>query len=194
MKLPKYLRKRRGLLELKYEGKWISWNAYHSKLAAYILGKGENWPFTNKSKILYLGAAEGNTVSFLSKICNNGEVIAVDISAIAMAELITLAEKETNIIPFLGDAHFPEKYRAYTRNTDVLYQDIAQSDQVEIFVRNYRFFNPICGYLMIKSRSISGNGKNIFDKVETTLKKEFNRLEIIDIKKWAKGHKAYYIE
>jgi len=194
MKLPKYLRKRRGLLELKYEGKWISWNAYHSKLAAYILGKGENWPFTNKSKILYLGAAEGNTVSFLSKICNNGEVIAVDISAIAMAELITLAEKETNIIPFLGDAHFPEKYRAYTRNPDVLYQDIAQSDQVEIFVRNYRFFNPICGYLMIKSRSISGNGKNIFDKVETTLKKEFNRLEIIDIKKWAKGHKAYYIE
>jgi len=194
MKLPKYLRKRRGLLELKNEGKWISWNAYHSKLAAYILGKGENWPFTNKSKILYLGAAEGNTVSFLSKICNNGEVIAVDISAIAMAELITLAEKETNIIPFLGDAHFPEKYRAYTRNPDVLYQDIAQSDQVEIFVRNYRFFNPICGYLMIKSRSISGNGKNIFDKVETTLKKEFNRLEIIDIKKWAKGHKAYYIE
>ena len=38
------------------------------------------------------------------------------------------------------------------------------------------------------------NDKNIFDKVEATLEKEFNRLEIIDIKKWAKGHKAYYIE
>ena len=194
MELPKYLRKRRGLLELKSGGKWISWNAYHSKLAAYILGKGENWSFTNKSKILYLGAAEGNTVSFLSKICNNGEIIAVDISAIAMSELVALAEKETNIIPFLGDAHFPEKYQTYARNPDILYQDIAQSDQVEIFVRNYKFFNPTCGFLMIKSRSISGNDKNIFDKVEATLEKEFNRLEIIDIKKWAKGHKAYYIK
>ena len=75
-----------------------------------------------------------------------------------------------------------------------MYQDIAQSDQVEIFVRNYRFFNPMFGFLMIKSRSISGNDKNIFNHVESTLKKEFKILEIIDIKKWAKGHKAYYIE
>ena len=194
MELPEYFRKRRGILELKSEGKWISWNAYHSKLSAYILGKGQNWPFTNKSKILYLGSAEGNTVSFLSRICNNGEIIAVDSSAIAMSELVALAEKKTNIIPFLGDAHFPEKYQAYARNPDILYQDIAQNDQIEIFVRNYRFFNPICGYLMIKSRSISGNDKNIFDKIENTLKKEFNVLEIIDIKKWAKGHRAYYVE
>ena len=47
---------------------------------------------------------------------------------------------------------------------------------------------------MIKSHSISRTGKNIFEEVENTLKKEFRRLEIIDIKKWAKGHKAYYIE
>ena len=194
MELPKYLRKRRGLLELKNEGKWISWNAYHSKLSAYILGKGKNWPFKNKSRILYLGAAEGNTISFLSRICDHGEIIAVDNSEIAMSELVSLAEKKTNIIPFLGDAHFPEKYQVYSRNPDILYQDIAQNDQVEIFVRNYRFFNPICGYLMIKSRSISRNDKNVFDKIENTLKKEFNIIEIIDIKKWAKGHRAYYIE
>ena len=47
---------------------------------------------------------------------------------------------------------------------------------------------------MIKTHSISGSDKDIFNKVENTLKNEFNRLEIIDIKKWAKGHKAYYIE
>lgn len=194
MELPKYLRRRRGLLELKNGNKWISWNAYHSKLSAYVLGKGENWPFKKDSKILYLGAAEGNTVGFLSKVCKNGEIIAIDISATAVAELVNLAEKESNIIPFLGDAHFPEKYQVYARNPDILYQDIAQSDQVEIFIRNFKFFSPMCGYLMIKSHSISGTGKNIFEEVENTLKKEFRRLEIIDIKKWAKGHKAYYIE
>ena len=193
MELPKYLRRRRGRLELKHGNKWISWNAYHSKLSAYVLGKGENWPFKKDSKILYLGAAEGNTVGFLSKVCKNGEIIAIDISATAVAELVNLAEKESNIIPFLGDAHFPEKYQLYARNPDILYQDIAQSDQVDIFIRNFKFFSPMCGYLMIKSHSI-GAGKNIFEEVENTLKKEFTRLEIIDIKKWAKGHKAYYIE
>ena len=194
MELPIYLRKRRGLLELKQGSKWISWNPYHSKLSAYVLGKGKNWPFTKESKILYLGSAEGNTVKFLSKLCVNGEIIALDISAIAMAELIALAEKETNIIPFLGDAHFPNKYQAYARKPDILYQDIAQADQIEIFTRNYKFFNPKCGFLMIKSRSMSGNSNDIFDKIEISLNKEFNNLEIIDIKKWAKGHKGYYIE
>ena len=58
MKLPNYLRKRRGTLELKHGKKWISWNPYNSKLSAYLLGKGINWPFTRKSNVLYLGATE----------------------------------------------------------------------------------------------------------------------------------------
>ena len=194
MSMPKYLRKRRGLLELKQNKKWIIWNPYHSKLAAYMLGKGENWPFSKECNILYLGAAEGNTINFLSKICDNGKIIGVDISPMAMAELVKLAEKRKNIIPFLGDAHFPEKYEIYTGNPDIIYQDIAQSDQIEIFIRNYHFFKPKCGFLMIKSRSISGKDKDIFEKSEKILENEFNLLEIIDIKKWAKGHKAYYIE
>ena len=68
MDLPNYLRKKRGKLELKKGKKWITWNPYHSKLAAYVLGNGGNWPFKRESKILYLGAAEGNTVNFLSDI------------------------------------------------------------------------------------------------------------------------------
>ena len=190
----KYLRKQRGLLQLKQKEKWIVWNPYHSKLAAYILGEGENWPFSKECNILYLGAAEGNTISFLSVICDKGKIIGVDISPMAMAELVKLAEKRNNIIPFLGDAHFPEKYEIYAGNPDIIYQDIAQSDQIEIFIRNYHFFKPKCGFLMIKSHSMSGKNKDIFEKSKELLEKEFNLLEIIDIKKWAKGHKAYYIE
>ena len=194
MSIPEYLRKRRGLLELKQNRKWIVWNPYHSKLAAYVLGKGENWPFSRKSNLLYLGAAEGNTINFLSKICDKGKIIGVDISPMAMAELVKLAEKRNNIIPFLGDAHFPEKYEIYTGSPDIIYQDIAQSDQIEIFIRNYLFFKPKCGFLMIKSRSMSGKDKDIFEKSKELLEKEFDLLEIVNIKKWAKGHKAYYIE
>ena len=194
MFIPKYLRKRRGLLELKRKNKWIVWNPYHSKLAAYVLGKGENWPFSKEDNVLYLGAAEGNTISFLSEICDEGKIIGVDISPMAVAELIKLAEKKRNIIPFLGDAHFPGKYEIYTGSPDIIYQDIAQSNQIEIFIRNYHFFKPKCGFLMVKSRSMSGKDKDIFEKSEKKLENEFNLLEIIEIEKWANGHKAYYIE
>ncbi len=194
MDLPNYLRKKRGKLELKKGKKWITWNPYHSKLAAYLLGSGENWPFTRESKVLYLGAAEGNTVNFLSNICIEGRIIAIDISRISMIELVTLAEKKRNIIPFLGDAHFPEKYRNHAGNPDILYQDIAQADQVNIFVRNYKYFKPKYGFLMIKSHSISGKESEVYSETKKILKQNFDVVKVTNISKWAKGHNAYYIE
>ena len=142
MDLPNYLRKKRGKLELKKGKKWITWNPYHSKLAAYVLGNGGNWPFKRESKILYLGAAEGNTVNFLSDISIEGRIIAIDISRMSMIELVTLAEQKKNIIPFLGDAHFPEKYRNHAGNPDIIYQDIAQADQVNIFISCLLYTSP----------------------------------------------------
>ena len=194
MALPAYLRKKKGFLELKKNKKWISWNPYHSKLSAYVLAGGPEWPFEEKSNILYLGAAEGNTVSFLSHICHGGRVIGIDISFVAMAELLVLAEKRKNIIPFLGDAHFPKKYHPHAGIPDILYQDIAQRDQVEIFIRNYDFFEPKCGFLMLKSRSAPGKDSEVFEKCVKKLKSRFGRVDTVDITKWAKGHMAYYVE
>ena len=51
MALPDYLRKKRGFLELRRDKKWISWNPYHSKLSAYVLANGPEWPFEEKSNI-----------------------------------------------------------------------------------------------------------------------------------------------
>ena len=194
MALPDYLRKRKGFLELKTNKKWINWNPYHSKLSAYILADGSEWPFEKKSTILYLGAAEGNTVSFLSHICHEGRIIGVDISSMAMAELLVLAEKRKNIIPFLGDAHFPNSYRPHTNIPDILYQDIAQRDQVEIFIRNYDFFGPKCGFLMLKSRSSPGKDSEVFQDCEKKLEFRFKKVSTVDITKWSKGHMTYYVE
>ena len=194
MALPDYLRKKRGFLELKKNKKWISWNPYHSKLSAYVLADGPEWPFEEKSNILYLGAAEGNTISFLSHICHGGRIIGVDSSSVAMAELLVLAEKRKNIIPFLGDAHFPKKYDPHASIPDILYQDIAQRDQVEIFIRNYDFFEPKCGFLMLKSRSSPGKDNEIFRDSERKMESRFKKVNAVDIRKWAKGHMAYYVE
>ena len=194
MALPDYLRKKKGFLELKRNKAWISWNPYHSKLSAYVLANGPGWPFEEKSNILYLGAAEGNTVSFLSHICHGGRITGVDISSVSMAELLVLAEKRKNIIPFLGDAHFPKSYRLHAGIPDLLYQDIAQRDQVEIFIRNYDFFEPKCGFLMLKSRSAPGEDSKVFEKSEEKMKSRFKKVVSTNISKWAKGHMAYYVE
>ena len=194
MGLPKILRKKKGRLELKLKNKSIIWNPYTSKLAAYILGHGKYWPFTDKKIVLYLGAAEGNTVNFLSHICHQGRIIAVDISAVAMAELLKLVQKRKNIIPCLEDAHFPNRYKLQTNIPDIIYQDIAQGDQIEIFIRNYEYFKPKYGFLMLKTGSMHGNKRDILEKVNLKLGEKFKRVDIVDISKWAKGHNAYFVE
>tara|TARA_B100001094_G_scaffold35681_2_gene29734 strand:+ start:26272 stop:26856 length:585 start_codon:yes stop_codon:yes gene_type:complete len=194
MKLPNYLKKRKGLLQIRKEQKWEVWNPYHSKLAAYIIAGGANWPFRNNSKILYLGSAEGNTVSYLSEICKADTITAVEISSVAMAELLVLAKEKKNIIPSLNDAHFPEKYRIQANNPDIIYQDIAQNDQVDIFIRNCDFFRPKYAFLMLKTQSIAGKSKDLIENTKIKLNERFEKVEIININKWAKGHSAYYVE
>lgn len=194
MHLPNNLRKKRGLLQIKKNKKWETWNPYHSKLSAYLAAGGENWPFKANSKILYLGSAEGNTISYLSEISKTNTITAVDISAVAMAELLVLAKSKKNIIPSLNDAHFPERYRIQANNPEIIYQDIAQNDQVDIFIRNCKYFKPKYAFLMLKTQSISGKNKDIFKDTEGKLKENFEKIETVNINKWAKGHSAYYME
>jgi len=194
MKLPNYLRKKKGLLEIRKKQGWGIWNPYHSKLSAYLMAGGKNWPFKKNSKVLYLGSAEGNTISYLSEICTTNTITAVEISAVAMAELLVLAKKKENIIPCLNDAHFPEKYKIQANNPNIIYQDIAQNDQVDIFIRNCNYFKPECAFLMLKTQSISRKNKTIFEDTKIKLNEIFKNVEIININKWAKGHSAYYME
>mgnify|MGYP001189385973 FL=1 len=194
MDLPKILKIKNNRLQLRVKNNWINWNPYTSKLAAYILGNGKFWPFTDKKIVLYLGAAEGNTVSFLSHICHQGRVIAVDISSVSMAELLKVVEERKNIIPCLEDAHFPNRYKLQANIPDIIYQDIAQGDQIEIFIRNYEYFRPKCGFLMLKTGSMHGKKMDILEEVKYTLKENFKQVHIVDISNWAKGHNAYFVE
>ena len=194
MSLPNYLRKKRGLLQIRKKNGWNVWNPYHSKLSAYLMAGGKNWPFKKNSKILYLGSAEGNTISYLSEICLTNNITAVEISAVAMAELLVLAKEKENIIPCLNDAHFPEKYRIQANNPEIIYQDIAQNDQVDIFIRNCEYFKPKQAFLMLKTQSIAKSDFDIFKNTEKRLSEIFEKVESVNINKWAKGHSAYFME
>jgi fibrillarin-like pre-rRNA processing protein len=133
------------------------WNAFRSKLAGAIMKGLRESPLTVGSKVLYLGAASGTTVSHVSDIVeSSGKVYAVEFSPRVVRELIMVAQRRPNVITILGDARFPQRYRTTLESVDVLYVDIAQPDQAEIASYNADFYLKQGGHLLlaIKARSI----------------------------------------
>lgn len=71
------------------------WNPRRSKLAAALLNGLEMLDLNNDSKVLYLGASTGTTVSHISDICDEGLIYAVEFSPVSMKKLVRLSQKET---------------------------------------------------------------------------------------------------
>lgn len=171
------------------------WDPYRSKLAALILkGKGQTaLSLTRDSKILYLGAATGTTVSHLADMVSEGLVYAVEFSARSMRDLVRLCERRKNIIPILADAAKPEEYAPLLEPVDLVYQDVAQRNQSEIATLNcaryLRDGGGLC--LMLKSRSVASTASPRA-VLQSELKKleGFEGIEVMDLKPYHLDHWA----
>ncbi len=128
------------------------WDPYRSKLSAlYYLGKGIE--LTPAMRVLYLGAANGTTVSHVADYVE--VVYAVEFAPRPMQDLLEVCRRRRNIIPIMADAARPEQYAPLVESVDLLYQDVAQPDQAAIVLRNSVFLKP--GgiiILMLKTRSV----------------------------------------
>jgi fibrillarin-like pre-rRNA processing protein len=146
------------------------WDPYHSKLAALII-KGATIPLKKDHTALYLGAANGTTVSHVSDILSCGTVFAVEFSPRAMKDLIRISIPRKNLIPIFADARHPEAYRNMVTEVDLIYQDVAQREQAGIAIRNAELFLKKWGLLVlsIKSRSI--------DSVKNTDEVSYNEIK-----------------
>ncbi len=133
------------------------WSPWRSKLAASIKKGLRELPLQSDSRVLYLGAASGTTASHVSDLCPQGRVFCVEISLRSFRDLLTVCRDRPNMFPLNADARRPEGYGAVVGEADVIYQDIAQRDQVGVFLANAR---PLlraggAGLLMLKARSVS---------------------------------------
>ncbi len=152
------------------EGEFRHWAPEHSKLSAAIVQGLKTFPFHAGTKILYLGAAQGVTPSFLSDIVGpEGEIYGVEISKRALRDLIFVCEKRSNVFPILADASQPQEYAADVGKVDVVYEDVAAREQDDILARNATACLKTGGYAMlaIKARSIdsAANPDTIYEKV-----------------------------
>jgi len=152
------------------------WDPMKSKLCSSILKGLSQTGLRENQLVLYLGASTGTTVSHVSDIVGReGFIYAVEFAPRVMRELVFVAESRKNIAPILADANQPDTYFHKITQVDFLYQDIAQKNQPEIFLKNMVFLKRDgFGMLCVKSRSIdiSKRPAEIFRDVRAKLEKE----------------------
>lgn len=175
------------------------WNPRRSKLAAALLNGLEKLNLEDTSKVLYLGASTGTTVSHISDIVINGKIYAVEFSPTTAKKLVQLSRQRPNIAPILGDATKPKGYLNYVENVDLVYCDVAQPTQTELFMRNMNLFlkDDGMGLITIKARSIDvvQKPKKIFKEEEKKLKeKGFKIIDKIKLEPYEKDHVALLVE
>ena len=170
------------------------WNPFRSKLAAAIMNDLKNFPFNQKSDVLYLGVSTGTTISHISDIVNQGGTIfgIEHASRVARDFLDRVATHRKNIVPIIQDARRPEEFFSVYKKVDIVYVDIAQPDQTNIAIENCRLYLKSGGYLflVIKTRSI-----DVVKDPKMVIKDEIKKLETlfeikqtIDLQPYDKDH------
>lgn len=175
------------------------WNPGKSKIGAVILKGAQNIGIRKGSSVLYLGSASGTTVSHVSDmIGKEGIVFAVDLSATVMRDLLFLCERRENIIPILESASHINELAKRVCLVDVLFQDIAQRDQVNIFLNNMDAFVKDGGYglLAVKARSIdvTARPKSIFAQVKSQLEKRVTIIDFRELDPFQKDHCMFIVK
>lgn len=172
---------------------WVPWR---SKLSALI--KKTDMTFPGKGNVLYLGAAQGTTVSHISDLLEEGIIYAVEFSETAFRRLTLLARERNNIVPILEDAFHPERFRMMVPAIDILYQDVSQKEQLKLFLMNSRVFlkKGGLGVLMLKSRSVDVTARpcDVYEEVSKGLKENCLNIEVfVELDPFSVDHAAFVV-
>lgn len=171
------------------------WDPFRSKLAAAILNGMGSFPFAEGSRVLYLGASTGTTVSHVSDIVGPGGIVfgVEHASRVARDFLDRVASRRSNIVPVMSDARQPNAYAAVFGKADVAYSDVAQPDQTGIAMSNCRAHLRAGGDLLmvVKTRSI-----DVVRRPDSVVDGEIERLraggftvsESVDLSPYDKDH------
>ena len=170
------------------------WNPFRSKLAATIMNGLRDFPFMQKSSVLYLGVSTGTTISHISDIVGqNGIIFGIEhTSRVARDFLDRVASHRKNIIPIIQDARKPQEYFSVFKKVDIVYVDIAQPDQTDIAINNCKMYLKSNGYLflVIKTRSIdvTKDPNKVISNEIKKLESLFEIKQIINLHPYDKDH------
>ena len=181
---------------IRFQGiEYRVWDAFRSKLAAAILRGLVTVPIKPGSKVLYLGAASGTTVSHVSDIVGDeGFVYCVEFASRSIRDLINnVCVFRPNTSPILADARLPEQYAALIEKVDDIYCDIAQPEQAAVLANNAKLFLKEDGWIMqaVKSQSIDVTKKpsDVYKEEANVLKNRgFHIAQVVTLEPYDKAH------
>jgi fibrillarin-like pre-rRNA processing protein len=176
--------------ELVKEGRneYRIWDYFRSKPAAAIKKGIKEFPVKKGMKILYLGIASGTTASHFSDIIGeDGIIYGVDIAERSLRDIIKH-----------GDARQPEKYASTVlEKVELVYCDVADPEEVVLFVRNCEQFLKSKGYGMIavKSRSIDviKEPRQIYKETRKKLEEKFEIIDMVELDPYDKDHAMFVV-
>lgn len=180
-------------------GEFREWNPAKSKLGAAIMRGSPNIGIRNGSSVLYLGAASGTTVSHVSDMVGSeGIVFALDFAPRVLRDLVFVAEKRKNIAPIMADANDTDSFKDKVSLVDVVFQDIAQKHQAEIFIKNCKRFLKNSGYglIAVKARSVdvTKKPKQVFEMVRKKLEAEMTIIDSRTLEPYEKDHCIFIVK
>ncbi len=169
------------------------WNPFRSKLGAAILGGIEDINIKPGTKVLYLGAACGVTISHISDIIgSDGLLYAVESSLHDAGKLLTLAKDRLNIIPIVEEASEPWRYQKLVGTVDTIYCDLPGPDQVTVLAANANcFLQPNGAFLIVVSSDAisSENADVVYAKEVMRLREnEFKPYEQLTLEPYERNH------
>ncbi len=175
------------------------WEPKKSKLGAAIMKGISQIGIKPGSKVLYLGCASGTTASHVSDIVGNeGFVYGLDFAPRVMRDFMFVVEKRKNMLPIFADANKPETYKEYVGDVDVIFQDVAQKNQVEIFLKNIKLYLKQGGFglLSVKARSIDVTKRpdDVFRQVKMELEKNVTIVDYRSLEHFEKDHCLFVVK
>ncbi len=149
--------------------------------------------------MLYLGSSHGYTVSFLSELLPDGKIFALDFAPRVMRDMVFIAEDKKNIAPIFADAFNTDSFKQFvTEKVDVVFMDIAQRNQVEIFLKNCKEFLKDYGFgiLALKARSVdvTRKPKEVFKEVRRDIEKVYPVVDYKELAPFEKDHALFVIK
>ena len=140
-----------------------------------------------------MGSSHGYTVSFLSDVVREeGTIFALDLAYRVMRDLLFISRERKNIIPITADANKPDTYACKILPVTMVFQDVSQKNQTQIFKKNCeKFLLPGgIGILIVKAKSIDIVKKSsfIYSKVRSELKKNLEIVAEKNLEPFQKDH------
>ncbi|WP_336038049.1 fibrillarin-like rRNA/tRNA 2'-O-methyltransferase [Halobacterium yunchengense] len=156
---------------------WRRWDPHRSKLGA-TLELGLDTGLSGGDRVLYLGAANGTTVSHVADFA--GPTYAVEFAPRPTRDLLSVAEARENLFPLLKDARKPETYAHVVESgLDAVVQDVATRGQADVALANRQFLREdgrFVGAVKARSEDVTADPGDVFDDVLDALREGYEVL------------------